>query len=125
MGCAILSNSIFKYKEVILFEYVASLLGSSFFIENKLYVISWFISIITIFYIQTLFKWKQKGTAKRIVTTITFSAIATATNTLQNSILMYQLGLITNIALSTALSPDTTINISSPSKYKSFTAATI
>jgi len=123
MGGAILSNSIFKYKDVTLFEYVASLLGASFFLENKLYVISWFISIITIFYIQTFFTWKQKGTARRIVAAITFSAIAIAINIPPNFILMYQLGLITNIALSTVLSPDITISISSPSKYKLFTAA--
>jgi len=119
---AILSNSIFKYKEVTLFEYAASLLGASFFLENKLYVISWFISIITIFYIQTFFVWKQKGTARRLVVAIMLSALAMAINIPPNFIFMYQLGLLTNIALSTVFSPDIAISVT-PTKYKVYTVA--
>ena len=121
MCAAILSNCIFKYKEVTLFEYVASLLGASFFLENKLYVISWFISIITIFYIQTFLVWKQKNTAMRLVATVMFIVIAIEINIPPNFIFMYQLGLLINIALSTFFSPEFAID-TSPSKYKLFTA---
>ncbi|GFK93899.1 hypothetical protein NNJEOMEG_01737 [Fundidesulfovibrio magnetotacticus] len=94
----LLFNHVFSYKDVGLFESVVLLLGGNFFLSHRLYVVTWFVSVIVVFYVYTYVVVKFASVLTRAVFAVVSLFIFLSLNVPAYLFVSYNVGMLVSVA---------------------------